>query len=139
MVQLKARYVLDRIVGNLLNAQQAHQYTDRQWQALLPEGQATHGHHFLNLIVEETDEAAGSAWLFFDSELSSAFIYELFLEEERRGRGLGRASLEALERVALDKGATTLGLNVFASNAHARALYESYGFSAVSTDMIKQL
>jgi GNAT superfamily N-acetyltransferase len=139
MIQLKARYMLDRIEGNLLDDEQARHYTEQQWHALLPDGQATCGHSFLNLIVADTDEAVGSAWLFVDSELSSAFIYELFLDEEQRGRGLGRASLEALETLALDQGAATLGLNVFASNTHARALYESYGFSAVSTDMIKRL
>jgi len=139
MAQLKARYVLDRMAGNLLDAEQARQYTERQWQSLLPEGQVTRGHSFLELIATGTDEAVGCAWLFVDVELSCAFIYELFLDEQQRGRGLGRASLDALERLALDQGAATLGLNVFADNTRARALYETTGFSAVSTDMIKRL
>lgn len=139
MTQLKARYVLDRMAGNLLDAEQARQYTERQWQDLLPEGQATRGHSFLNLMIAGSDEVVGCAWLFVDVEQSSAFIYELFLDEQQRGRGLGRASLEALEHLALDQGAVTVGLNVFAGNTRARALYEASGFNAVSTDMIKRL
>jgi GNAT superfamily N-acetyltransferase len=139
MTQLKARYVLDRMAGNLLDAEQARQYTEQQWDALLPDGKTTRGHSFLDLIIAATNISAGCAWLFVDSERSCAFIYELFLDAEQRGRGLGRASLEALERLAIDQGAATLGLNVFASNVHARTLYESFGFNPVSTDMIKQL
>jgi GNAT superfamily N-acetyltransferase len=57
-----------------------------------------------------------------------AFVDELFLREEYRGRGWGRATMAFLEDAARELGIKTLHLGVEASNNRALRLYESVGF-----------
>lgn len=45
-----------------------------------------------------------------------------------RGRGIGRRLMEAAIAQAWEKGVERIGLEVFASNPHAMALYEKLGF-----------
>lgn len=137
--QLRTRYVQDRIQSNLFSEQEAIDFTQQQWASILPSGISTPGHFFLHAFTSNTEPAVGSAWLYVDETHLSSFIYELFLEPVARGKGLGRATLQALQDLALANQARTLGLNVFATNETAKSLYRSFGFSEVSTDMIKPI
>jgi predicted GNAT family acetyltransferase len=47
--------------------------------------------------------------------------------------------MQLAETIATDGGATSLGLNVFAHNAVARALYASMGYEESSIQMRKKL
>lgn len=125
--------------SNMLSKEQAIEFTHDQWASFLPEGQATVGHFFFDLINHADGADIGVSWLFVNFANRSSFIFELFLESESRGKGLGEAALMALEGFAKDQGAKTLGLNVFATNKRAKSLYEAVGFRDVSTDMIKAI
>ena len=46
----------------------------------------------------------------------------------QRGRGYGRALMEAADREAQRRGAQSIGLNVFGRNDVARRMYESSGY-----------
>lgn len=139
MSNLLVRYARDRMQGNLLSESEAIEFTQSQWRSILPSGRSSLGHFFFNLLNPDSETQVGAAWLFIDQQSHSSFIYELFLEPEFRGKGLGRASLQALEDYAKSNQSRTLGLNVFAWNQPAKSLYSSFGFTEVSTDMIKQL
>jgi ribosomal protein S18 acetylase RimI-like enzyme len=57
-----------------------------------------------------------------------AFLTELFIEPQARGRGLGSQAMDHVEAVARDYGARALHLMVRNENVVARRLYESHGY-----------
>jgi GNAT superfamily N-acetyltransferase len=58
-----------------------------------------------------------------------AHLQELYVVPPLRGRGIGRRLLEANIELARRRGATNLDLNTGETDAAARALYESMGFT----------
>lgn len=58
-----------------------------------------------------------------------AYLEELYVVPERRGRGLGRALLEAAMAHARECGAAHVDLNTSEADVAAKALYESAGFT----------
>lgn len=64
----------------------------------------------------------------WDSGLS-AYLEELYVVPELRGKGTGRALLEAAMETARAAGATHMDLNTGETDTAARALYESAGFT----------
>ena len=58
-----------------------------------------------------------------------AHLQELYVVPALRGRGIGRALLEATIAAAREAGATGIDLNTGETDTAARALYESMGFS----------
>jgi ribosomal protein S18 acetylase RimI-like enzyme len=62
-------------------------------------------------------------------EALECYLAELYVVPERRGRGLGRALLEAAIARARARGATHIELGTAETDLAARTLYESLGFS----------
>ncbi len=58
-----------------------------------------------------------------------AHLQELYVVPPLRGRGIGRALLEATIAVAREAGASGIDLNTGETDTAARALYESMGFT----------
>jgi GNAT superfamily N-acetyltransferase len=58
-----------------------------------------------------------------------AYVEELYVVPERRGRGLGRVLLEATMEHARRRGAAHIDLNTSEDDVAARGLYESLGFT----------
>ncbi|MGC1166289.1 MAG: GNAT family N-acetyltransferase [Solirubrobacterales bacterium] len=58
-----------------------------------------------------------------------AYLQELYVVPALRGRGIGRALLEATMEAAREAGATGIDLNTGTTDTAARALYESCGFT----------
>ena len=56
------------------------------------------------------------------------YLAELYVVPERRGRGLGRALMNAVLETARGEGADYIDLNTSEDDVAARALYESLGF-----------
>jgi GNAT superfamily N-acetyltransferase len=56
-------------------------------------------------------------------------VHDLSVRREERGRGLGRALLEAVEARALELGCCKLTLEVHEDNLVARRLYDRFGFA----------
>jgi ribosomal protein S18 acetylase RimI-like enzyme len=107
--------------------------------SLLPDGLDTAG---MLLVCAETEEhgVVGRAWVALEhAEKSGAWIYDIEIEEEHRGKGLGRALLRGVERLARERGVDAVGLNVFADNRPARALYAAEGYQTTSLHMRKTL
>ena len=57
------------------------------------------------------------------------YLAELYVVPARRGRGLGRALMEAAMQLARDEGAVYMDLGTGEDDVAARALYESLGFN----------
>lgn len=63
------------------------------------------------------------------SQALECYLAELYVAPEARGRGLGRALMEAAIELARGHGADHMDLGTGEQDVAARALYESLGFS----------
>jgi len=126
--------------GNWLE-EESMELSRHELQQLLPQGRETPG--VLLLSADNSDgEYVGYLWIGLDRPGTSkplAWIYDIEVAQEQRGKGYGRALLRAAEEETLKNGVPTLGLNVFGNNHVARKLYESSGYSITQMAMSKQL
>ncbi len=67
----------------------------------------------------------GAIW----SSGQECYVAELYVVPTRRGRGIGRALMEAAIGEARERGAATMEIGVDEPDLAARGLYESLGFS----------
>ncbi len=63
------------------------------------------------------------------SESLDCYLEELYVVPDRRGKGLGRALMEAAMETARAEGAGYMDLGTAETDTAARALYEKLGFS----------
>lgn len=64
-----------------------------------------------------------------DEEAATAELISMWVSPTARGKGVGDYLIQAVERWAVDRGATTLWLSVMPDNHKATALYERHGFT----------
>ena len=104
---------------------------------LLPDGVDSAG--ALVFTAKVDGGVVGWIWLGLgnDGDPAHAWIYNVEVDEPFRGRGYGRAVIEAAEAELAGRGVTRLGLNVFGTNTVARRLYESMGFTVDAVQMSK--
>ena len=69
------------------------------------------------------------------AETGAWWVWQIEVDDELRGRGVGRAAMIRAEAVARAGGARSLSLNVFADNLAARRLYDSLGFRPTTLQM----
>jgi ribosomal protein S18 acetylase RimI-like enzyme len=85
------------------------------------------------LVLIAGDPPDGLALLRFRPSLWSdtldCYLEELYVVPERRGRGIGRALLEAAMEAAREEGAAHIDLGTSEDDTAARALYERLGFT----------
>ncbi|HEY1106328.1 MAG TPA: GNAT family N-acetyltransferase [Agromyces sp.] len=108
---------------------------------LLPDGLATRRMLVLR-GVDDDGIPVGRAWVGLDHPRGTpevAFLYDIEVLETRRGSGLGRALLTAVEAATRAAGASALELNVFGGNAVAIGLYDSAGYEVTTQQMRKAL
>ena len=89
--------------------------------------------HRTFVVVGAEGIHVGDLWLGTGSDWKEAWIFDIRIDAEHRGRGLGRATLAAGEAYARSLGASAIGLHVFAFNDVARTLYETSGYRVVDT------
>jgi GNAT superfamily N-acetyltransferase len=109
-------------------------------EQMLTAGLHTDGHRFF-VAEDETGAHVGDLWLGL-RRLDGAemvWVYDVRVDEERRGRGYGRLIMGSAEDLAREMGGERLGLNVFGDNERARRLYESLGYAEISRQMRKDL
>lgn len=111
------------------------------FEALLPQGLATPGNHLYEIRATSDGDALGFVWLAIEHKHGavSAYIYDLEVMPEFRRQGHAMRALRAVESIAAAAGATSIGLNVFANNREAQALYEKLGYAPTNINMYKSL
>lgn len=95
----------------------------------LPEGLATPG-TVIDVLVED-GQVVGHVWIAGTDAVPGgrgAFVFDVEVAEEHRGRGHGRSLMLLAEREALAAGARLIKLNVLAANTPAVRLYASLGY-----------
>ncbi|MYW65068.1 GNAT family N-acetyltransferase [Streptomyces sp. SID8379] len=130
----KARY--ERTIAERgATEQEAREKSDRDHAALLPEGIGTPD--VLISVLEHEGETVGTLWV--AQRPDGAYIFDVEVAAEHRGRGHGRSLLLHAEADSIAAGATRIGLNVFADNTPALRLYESLGYEPTQYHLYKQL
>jgi ribosomal protein S18 acetylase RimI-like enzyme len=131
-------YVISRVeAGEALESARAVAAT--QEDLLFPGGQPAEGQHLMDVL--DGDEVVGLLWMGrpMGGAESTWFVFFVEVDPARRGRGYGRATMEAAEAWTLERGGSRISLNVFGPNAAARSLYDSMGFAVMATQMYKDL
>jgi len=132
-------FYVDDMVRAGIDRDVAQAKADTDLPQLLPDGLATPNHYMY--AIEDDGRFAGYLWLCDrDGELGhSLFVYAVEVDEEFRGRGLGRAAMEFAEDEAQRLGIAKVALNVFGGNEVARGLYLSLGYTETAVHMEKRV
>jgi ribosomal protein S18 acetylase RimI-like enzyme len=86
------------------------------------------------------DQPVGWLWLnvpVIGGDPLMAWVNNIEVDPEYRGRGYGRAAMLLAEDEARARGMTSLGLNVHGQNTVARSLYDSLGYEVMTQQMRK--
>jgi GNAT superfamily N-acetyltransferase len=131
-------YVSERIKAGE-DAQTARTGSEAQKQQLFPDGAPAEGQFVMNVCADE--DVVGTLWMGqpFSGAGDTWFVFDVEIAKEHRGRGYGRAAMEAAEEWTRARGGTRVALNVFGPNLTARSLYDSLGYEVLATSMFKDL
>ncbi len=134
----RAAYVADLIATGVGEAAASRTAAEQQ-AAAFPDGRPANGHVVFEVVVD--GEEAGQLWIGprAPDDYDHWWVWDIEIDEAWRGRGVGRAAMELVEREARARGAIEIGLSVTAENSPARHLYESLGYRQIAVRMRKPL
>ncbi|HZQ82009.1 MAG TPA: GNAT family N-acetyltransferase [Gaiellaceae bacterium] len=108
---------------------------------LFPDWRVPEGHFVY--VIEDGGAVRGHLWLAERDGVNGGaphlFVYGILIDEDARGRGIGRAAMTLAEGIARERGLGRIELNVFGGNDVARGLYRSLGYDEVAVYMGKDL
>jgi len=106
---------------------------------LLPGGVPAPKNHLFAARVE--NRKVGAIWIAERDDASGplAYVYDVRIDADQRGKGYGRAVMEAVEAEVRALGLTRIQLHVHGNNTTARTLYGSAGYTETNVVMVKQL
>ena len=111
------------------------------FESLLPRGLDTPDNFLFEVVDGEEGPIVGYVWYALERKHGAcgAYIYDLEIKPDHRRAGHAWRALQALELLAAESGASSIGLNVFANNAGAQALYRKLGYVPTNFSMRKPL
>ena len=135
----KRSFAEAQVAAGLMPAADAAAYAEQQLPLLLPDGLGTPGQHIWT--VHEGDAEIGHVWLRVQLEPGGweAYLLDIALHPDVRGRGLGRATMLAAEEQARGFDARVMLLNVFGYNRPALRLYARLGYQPVAALLARPL
>jgi ribosomal protein S18 acetylase RimI-like enzyme len=134
------RYAKENVKAGYRTEEDALDRSRADHLRLLPLGTETPGNHLFIINDRESGHQIGVIWIKFEEGNNPAvYIYDVFVEEQFRGKGYGKATLRAVEAFSKAKGARSIFLHVFAHNPLAMRLYDEAGFKVRSMNMEKRL
>ncbi|MGI8700698.1 MAG: GNAT family N-acetyltransferase, partial [Nocardioidaceae bacterium] len=133
-----SEYAEHHIRAGSMPADKAHDIAARQFAELLPDGVATEAHHLL--VGEAGGAPIGMLWLNLRTggERASAFVYDVVVDKDMRGRGYGRALMVAAESYLAPRGGTTIKMPLLGDKTTTLHLYKSPGYIATKTNTTKE-
>jgi ribosomal protein S18 acetylase RimI-like enzyme len=137
---LKTTYATELTEHLFLDAEAAAVRAERSAREAFPDGVPAPG-HWLFAVEDGEGTRVGVLWLGepYDGEPDALWVYDIEIDPDHRGRGLGRDTMLLAEAEARRLGRNRIKLNVFARNAVARALYLSLGFEENAIQMSKAI
>ncbi|UOQ42623.1 GNAT family N-acetyltransferase [Halobacillus salinarum] len=131
-------YAYEHVKAGNWTEEEALQKAEEQFKELLPEGLETENHYFFSLYDHELGNV-GILWLNIteDNHGKKGFIFDIKIDEQHQGSGLGKGAMYTLDEYCLKEGIKQMRLHVFAHNQRAVALYEKMGFMMTDYMMSK--
>ena len=132
-----AEYIEERVAsGDTLEEARANAHASLE--RTFPGGVISPRQRVGRLVV--AGEPVGELWVGqFGDDPQRWWVWNIAINEQSRGRGLGRSAMLLAEDLARAGGAVAIGLNVFAHNVVARNLYSSLGYRESAIQMRKDL
>lgn len=122
-----------------LTMEQALEESEMMMKDMFKDGLSTEGQFLYNIVDANSNEKVGILWYSIISEINQAYIYHIFIDESKRGKGFGSKTLEKLQEILRDSNVKSIGLSVFGSNDGAYRLYKKLGYSNTRISMEKIL
>ena len=110
---------------------------EKAMSGFLPNGFHTKNHEFYNVI--EHGQIIGYVWIKIVEGNKSAFLYEIYLGEDFRSKGIGKKVMTELESLLSARDIAFFRLHVFGNNEHAIHLYNQLGFHIAGINMYKEI
>ncbi len=137
LVTVRASYVDERVAAGD-SQQEAEANATAALDRLVPAGSPGPGQLIGSVCCDHVP--VGYLWIGpADDDPQRWWVWDISIDEAHRGQGYGRRAMVLAEQLARAAGATTIGLNVFASNTVARHLYSSLNYEESSVQMRKDL
>jgi ribosomal protein S18 acetylase RimI-like enzyme len=132
-------YAAANVATGSWKPEEAQQRAEDTHAELLPDGVATPKHHLFAARAE--NRRVGVIWFAERDEASGplAYVYDVRVDADQRGKGYGRAVMEAVEAEVRKLGLSKIQLHVHGGNTTARALYGSAGYAETNVVMLKRL
>ena len=132
-------YAEENVKSGRWDDSEAMERSEREFMEQLPDGLATPDHFMFELFFES--EYIGYIWVFINpgAAVPSAFIYDIEIVAEQRGKGFGKATMRALEPWCKALNLKRIALNVFAFNTTAIELYQGMGYQTTNFSMQKDI
>lgn len=102
-------------------------FTEDQIDYLLTRSRAT------TFVIEERDRIAGSACVLWRKAHQGGRLYNIAIDPDYQGIGLGKKLLNECELEAARRSCRVMTLEVREDNARARAMYETLGYRVVGS------
>lgn len=136
----RAEYAQDKMKANRLTQAEAEEIAERDFHRLLPDGLNSKDNY---LFTMKDPQAAQVGYIWFcvrgASDNRKAFVCDIVVEENHRGKGYGKAAMLLVEEEAKQIGLKEIGLHVFGFNKTAIGLYQSLGYQTTDLVMAKTL
>ena len=139
--RLIVEYAAEHVKAGNWTANEAQEKSTKAIEDLLPQGLETPG-VLLNIAENSEGVSVGHLWVALERQPGvggGAWIYDIEVTENQRGKGYGQGLLRLAEEEVARHGIPTIGLNVFGKNKVARKLYESAGYEPVQIYMKKEI
>lgn len=135
-------YAHENVKAGHWSDDEALQKSKDQTNNLLKNGLDSDGHYLFSVFDNEEDAKIGVLWVYVEKNKrqdKSAFIYDIVVNENFRGKGYGKKTLEILENWCKNEDISSIALHVFAHNSVARNLYLKVGYKDMSYNMKKYI
>ena len=138
--QSKTNYVNEKMKANGISEAEAQAVADADFARILPDGFHSKD-NFLFTLVNENLADVGYLWYCIRGSPNNrkAFIADILVRENFRGKSYGRAAMLLLETHVSSQGLKHIGLHVFGFNDIAQKLYLSMGYQITDLVMEKSL
>ncbi len=136
---LNDSYVQDLAANACMSIVEARAEAEAEFAMLLQRGKSIEGQSLDIVLDEETSEPLGCVWWHVDEQKKRGFLFNVYVLEQHRGKGIGHEIMKLMDETLRKKGATHVVLNVSAGNRVAQALYEKNGYASTNMFMTKRL
>ncbi len=133
-------YASDKMRANGYTQKEADDIAKKDFERLLPDGVRTKD-QYLFTMDDRALGRVGYIWFRVQGAADNrkAFVCDIIVELEFRGRGFGKKALLLLEDEARNLDLKGIGLHVFGFNEVAIKLYQSIGYETTDLVMAKPL